>query len=150
MDVSGYDVLATIAIAFLALMLVLALCEPGLPYKINTAGSVPPDSAAFERVLAALTDAQVHRTNRVEVLTNGDQFYEAELEAIAQARHSVNIEAYIFQRGEIARRFVAALAERARNGVRVNLVIDAIGSFATRRRFFRELLDAGGRVYWYH
>ena len=150
MDVSGYDVLATIAIAFLALMLVLALFEPGLPYKINTTGSVRPDSAAFERVLAALTDAQVHRTNRVEVLTDGDRFYEAELEAIAQAKHSVNVEAYIFQKGEIARRFVAALAERARGGVRVNLVIDAIGSFATRRRFFQELLDAGGRVCWYH
>jgi cardiolipin synthase A/B len=150
MDVSGYDVLATIAIAFLALMLVLALFEPGLPYKINTTGSVPPDSAAFERVLAALTDAQVHRTNRVEVLTNGDRFYEAELEAIGRAKHSVNIEAYIFQKSEIARRFVTALTERARAGVRVNLVIDAIGSFATRRRFFRELLDAGGRVCWYH
>jgi cardiolipin synthase len=150
MDVSGYDVLATIAIAFLALMLVLALFEPGLPYKINADSSAPPDSADFQRVLAALADTQVHGTNRIEVLTNGDCFYEAELNAIRQAKHSVNIEAYIFQKGEIARRFVTALTERARRGVRVNLVLDAIGSFATWQSFYQELLDAGGRVCWYH
>ena len=150
MDVSGYDVLATIAIAFLALMLVLALFEPGLPYKINSAKSLAPDSAAFQRVLAALADAHVHATNRIEVLTNGDTFYEAELDAIRRAQRSINIEAYIFQKGEIASRFVRALSERARAGVRVNMVIDAIGSFATWRSFYQELLDAGGRVCWYH
>jgi cardiolipin synthase len=150
MDVSGYDVLSIVAIAFLALMLVLALFEPGLPYKINSAKSLPPDSEAFRRVLAALADAHVHDTNRVEVLTNGDTFYEAELEAISRARRSVNIEAYIFQKGEIASRFIKALSERAREGVRVNIVLDAIGSFATWRRSYQELLDAGGRVCWYH
>lgn len=150
MDVSGYDVLAIVAIAFLALMLVLALFEPGLPYKINSAQSLPPDTPEFLRVLAALADAHVHSTNRVEVLTNGGAFYEAELDAISRARRSVNIEAYIFQKGEIAHRFVEALSERARHGVRVNIVIDAIGSFATWRSFYRELLDAGGRVCWYH
>src|SRR5436853_1079781 len=150
MDVSGYDVLAIIAIAFLALMLVLALFEPGLPYKINAASSAPPDSAGFQRVLAALADTQVHSTNRIEVLTNGECFYEAELDAIRQAKHSINLEAYIFQKGKIARRFVKALAERARTGVHVNLVLDAIGSFATWQSFYQELLDAGGRVCWYH
>ena len=150
MDVSAYDVLATIAIAFLALMLILALFEPGLPYKINATESLPTDSADFQRVLAALADTQVSCTNRVDVLTNGPQFYEAELEAISRATHSINIEAYIFQKGEIARRFVTALTERARHGVRVNLVFDAIGSFATWRSFYRELLDAGGRVCLYH
>jgi phosphatidylserine/phosphatidylglycerophosphate/cardiolipin synthase-like enzyme len=40
--------------------------------------------------------------NSIEVLTNGSSFYEAELEAIGGARHSVQLEAYIFQTGEIA------------------------------------------------
>lgn len=150
MDVSAYDVFAIIALAFLALMLVLALFEPGLPYKINAASLAPVASPVFERVLAALADSQIHTGNRVEVLTNGECFYEAELAAIRQARHSINLEAYIFQKGDIARRFVAALAERARAGVRVNLVLDAIGSFATWQSFYRELLEAGGRVHWYH
>jgi cardiolipin synthase len=86
----------------------------------------------------------------VEVLTNGEVFYEAELEAIRAARESVNIEAYIFQKGELTKRFVDALAERARAGVKVRLVLDAIGSFATWESYFKELCAAGGRVCWYH
>jgi cardiolipin synthase A/B len=150
MDVSAYDVISIIAIAFLALMLFLALFEPGLRYKIRLSPSLQPDSEDFQRLLAALADAQLHARNQIEVLTNGDVFYEAELEAISLARHSVNIEAYIFQKGKIARRFVAALTERARAGAQVNLVFDAIGSFATWNSYFKELREAGGQVAWYH
>jgi cardiolipin synthase len=84
------------------------------------------------------------------VLTNGEVYYEAELEAIRQATCSVNIEAYIFQKGEVTRRFIAALEERARAGVQVNIVLDAVGSFATWNSYFRSLREAGGRVEWYH
>ena len=150
MDVSAYDVFATIAIAFLALMLVLALFEPGLRYKINTTAAAPVRSDDFLRVLAALADTHVHQTNHIEVLTNGECFYEAELAAIQQAQHSINLEAYIFQKGKIAGRFIDALTERAQAGVRVNVVLDAIGSFATWLSFYQKLLDAGGQVAWYH
>jgi len=150
MDVSAYDVIATIAIAFLALMLFLALFEPGLRYKIRTSPPVPLDSEDFQRILGALADSQVHSHNRIEVLTNGEVYYEAELEAIRNARYNINIEAYIFQKGKIARRFIEALTERARAGVQVNIVLDAIGSFATWNGYFKELRDAGGQVAWYH
>src|SRR5215216_6413390 len=150
MDVSAFNVIAIIAIAFLALMLFLALFEPGLRYKIKAVPSIQLDSEDFVRMLGALADAQVHARNLVEVLTNGEVFYEAELDAIRRARHSVNIEAYIFQKGKVADRFIEALTERARAGVRVNIVLDAIGSFATWDRYLKELRDAGGRVEWYH
>jgi cardiolipin synthase A/B len=150
MDVSAFNVIAIIAIAFLALMLILALFEPGLRYKIKAVPSVSLDSEDFVRMLGALADAQVHSKNLVDVLTNGEVFYEAELEAIRRARHSINIEAYIFQKGKIASRFIEALTERARAGVRVNIVLDAIGSFATWNGYLKELCEAGGRVEWYH
>ena len=150
MDLSAFNVIAIIAIAFLSLMLFLALFEPALPYRITRASTVPLDSEDFLRIIEALSDSQVYPRTRVEVLTNGEVYYEAELEAISKARHNVNIEAYIFQKGEVARRFVEALAERARAGVQVNIVLDAIGSFATWNSYFKELTDAGGRVFWYH
>ena len=51
------------------------------------------------------------------------------LEAIRGARDTINMECYIFTKGEAARSCSsAALAERARAGVRVTLVLDAIGS----------------------
>jgi cardiolipin synthase A/B len=150
MDSTWFQVLAIIAIGFLSLMLLLALFEPYLEYKIIKHLDVPLDSEDFFCIVAALTDAQIHHHNRVEVLTNGEVYYEAELEAISKAKHHVNIEAYIFQRGEIARRFADALTERARAGVQVNMILDAIGSFATWNAYFKELIEAGGRIAWYH
>jgi cardiolipin synthase len=143
-------VAAGLGFSFLLLMLGLALFEPGLPYKMSKRVRSPLDSEEFRRILGALTAAEVHRRNRVEVLTNGEVYYEAELAAIRRARHSVNVEAYIFKTGEIARRFVEALTERARVGAQVNLLIDAIGSLATPRRYFDDLAAAGGRVAFYH
>ena len=145
-----FDVLATIAIAFLLLMLILALFEPGLRFRIAKAPSAPVDSPDFLRVLSAVTNSQIQTNNRIEVLTNGEVFYEAELEAIRNAQHNINLEAYIFQKGRVATRFIDALAERAQNGVRVNLVLDAIGSFATWESYLKRLRDAGGRIEWYH
>jgi cardiolipin synthase A/B len=150
MDSTAFLVIAVIAIVVLGFMLFLALFEPGLAYKIASPTTEPLESEDFLCVLEAITDSKIHRHGRVEVLTNGEVFYEAELEAIRAARESVNIEAYIFQKGELTKRFIEALTERARAGVKVRMVIDAIGSFATWESYFSDLRVAGGRVSWYH
>src|SRR5215210_9493711 len=150
MDSTAFLVISVIAIAVLAFLLFLALFEPGLAYKISPPETEPLESEDFLCVLEAVTDSKIHRHGRVEVLTNGEVFYEAELEAIRQAQQSVNIEAYIFQKGELTRKFVEALTERARAGVRVRMAIDAIGSFATWESFFADLRAAGGQVCWYN
>jgi len=100
--------------------------------------------------LAALADAQVHPHNRVEVLTDGPQFYDAELAAIGAAARTVNVEFFILKPGEAAHRFLGALTERARAGVAVKLLLDAVGSQQSRDEHFRELRTAGGQVAFYH
>lgn len=150
MSLPGFDVLSAIAIAFLLLMLILALFEPGLRFKIRSAPSATLESEDFLRMLAALTNATIQTRNSVEVLTNGEVFYEAELEAIRNAKYNINIEAYIFQKGRVAARFIDALIERAEAGVKIKLVLDAIGSFATWESYLRRLRESGARVEWYH
>ncbi len=59
------------------------------------------------------------------------------------------LEAYIFQKGEVATKFLDALTERARAGVKVRLVLDAVGCLCTRWSLFRDLIAAGGEVRWY-
>lgn len=149
-DSTAFIVIACLAIVFQSLLLFLALFEPGIPYKIRTPPSAALDSDDFLRMIEALADSQAHRGNRIEVLTNGEVYYEAELAAIRAAEKNINLEAYIFQRGEVTRRFIEALTERARAGVEVKLVLDAIGSFASWESYFKELRAAGGRVAWYH
>ena len=150
MDSNTFLVIAIIAIAAQSLLLFLALFEPGLDYKIKQPASCPLDSEEFMRILEALTDAHVTQRSSIEVFTNGENYYEAELEAIRRAEHNINLEAYIFQKGRVGDEFVKALTERARAGVRVNLVLDAIGSFASWDSYFKELRAVGGRVCWYH
>ena len=147
---TAFLILAIIALVVVTFLLVLALFEPGLDYKIEGQPDVTLDSPEFCRVLEALTDAKLHRGNHVEVLTNGEIYYERELEAIRQAKHSINLEAYIFRKGDVGARFVEALTERTRAGCQVRLVLDAIGSFTTWESFLKPLRDAGGRVAWYH
>jgi cardiolipin synthase A/B len=62
----------------------------------------------------------------------------------------VNIEAYIFSKGKMAQQFINALADRARNGVKVKLLLDATGSMATTRDYLKPVLDAGGQAEFYH
>ncbi|MGI8745852.1 MAG: phospholipase D-like domain-containing protein [Bryobacteraceae bacterium] len=143
-------VIAGIAIVIQSLLLYLAFFGPDLPYRIRKPITEPLDSEHFLRELAALADAQIQPNNRVEVLTNGGCFYEAELAAVRAARDTIHLEAYIFMRGEIAARFRDALTERARAGVSVKLILDYLGSLSTFRSYFRDLLDAGGLLAWYH
>jgi cardiolipin synthase len=150
MDSTAFLVIAIIAIVVQSFRLFMALFEPGLDYKISAQPTAPLESEEFLRTLEAITDAKVQHRCSVEVLTNGEVYYEAELEAIRNARHSVNLEAYIFQKGEVARDFLVALTERARAGVEVRMVLDSIGSFASWESYFKELREAGGRVCWYH
>jgi cardiolipin synthase len=140
----------SLAIGLLVLMLFLALFEPGVQFRIGSVPSATLDSEDFLRMISALTNATAHPKNRVEVLTNGEAFYEAELDGIRSARRSINIEAYIFHKSRIANRVVDALIERAQAGVRVNLVVDGIGSFAAARGFLEGLRKAGARVAIYH
>jgi cardiolipin synthase len=143
-----YDFLAIFSIAVLAFLLFLILFERGLNYTVKAPGFAL-ESPEYLCLLGTLSDAQIHRHSRVEVLTNGDHFYAAELEAICSARRCINLEAYIFAKGDTSRRFIDALAERARAGVKVKLVLDTIGSFTTWDRYFKPLRDAGGEVRWY-
>jgi cardiolipin synthase len=128
----------------------VAFFHPGLDYRITTPTTLPVDSPDFARLVALVTDSEARPGSAVQVLTNGPTFYEDELDAIRQAKTYICLEAYIFQKGVIASRIMDALIERARAGVEVRIVLDAIGSFNTWRHNFAPLIQAGGRVSWYN
>ncbi|MCW5982950.1 MAG: cardiolipin synthase B [Bryobacteraceae bacterium] len=143
-------VLSLIALAFSGGLLFLALFEPPLPYFVPTDRLESLTSENFIRTLTAVSGGSLFQQTRLEALTNGAVYYEAELEAIRNAQRSVTLEAYIFRPDKVGEQFISALAERARAGVQVRVVVDAIGSFRLTAGSVRELTDAGGRVAWYH
>ena len=139
-----------IAILAICVLVLVGLFAPGLRYSLVNPVAVPIDSTAFLNELEPVVNSKITRNNQVEVIENGDHFYEAELEAMRQARHSINIEAYIFHKGRLTDEVLQVLTERARAGVHVNLVLDAAGSLSTRKSYFKSLKEAGGTVGWYH
>ena len=130
--------------AFVAWLIIATLFTPHIPYHIEM--DVDACSDHFLRVLESTCQTHLDEGNRVDVFTDGDTFYPAMLEAIRSARETVHMECYIFKKGEIGDAFVEALCERAKAGVRVTLVMDAIGSFGAFRALAKPLQAAGCRV----
>jgi len=108
-----------------------------------------PDAGLLERHAAieeALSGNPLSVGNRVRLLEDGKQTYEALLGAIRGARHHVHMETYIFEDDDTGKLFADALVARARAGVKVRLIYDAVGSLKTSKDFFKRMSDAGVEV----
>jgi cardiolipin synthase len=87
----------------------------------------------------------------VQVFVEGDTLYDAMRADIVAARLSTDLEAYILAGDAVGRAFVTALCERARDGVRVRVELDAFGSLPlANSALTRELRDAGAGLRWHH
>jgi len=140
-------VIACIGIGFMVWVLLVILFAPAIPYRIEK--PIDASSDHMVGVLEAACQTVLRPGNRIDILTNGSAFYPAMLEAIRDARETVNLECYIFTSGDIARQFTAALAERARAGVQVTIVLDTVGSVGSYLSSWKELKESGCRVHHY-
>ena len=105
---------------------------------------------AFLQTMHALTGAPLSEGNRVDILCNGIEIFPSMLAAIKSAKRTINLEFYIYWDGEIGRTFAEALAERARAGVEVKVILDAVGSATMSRQLIDFLTRNGVDVEWYH
>lgn len=100
-------------------------------------------SERLSRALDRASSARPIPGNALRHLPDSARALDAMLDLIAGARHTVHFENYIIRDDRTGRRFAGALAERARAGVRVRVLYDALGSRGTGGRFWRELRRAG-------
>ncbi|MGE3889024.1 MAG: phosphatidylserine/phosphatidylglycerophosphate/cardiolipin synthase family protein [Vicinamibacterales bacterium] len=108
------------------------------------------DSDEFVATMAGATGVPLLPGNTFEILDNGDAFYPRMLHDIAAARTTITIEAYIYWAGDVGMTFAQALAERARAGVRVMILLDAVGSTDIGRETLATLEQGGCQVAWYN
>ena len=87
--------------------------------------------------------------NRVELLENGEEFFPAVNEAIAQAHGEVLLETFIFAEDMVGTRLRDELAHAAQRGVAVSLLLDGYGTPGFSEGFAHPLLDAGVRIFWF-
>jgi cardiolipin synthase len=96
--------------------------------------------------LARQFDAQeVTAGNQIDFYHDGKPAFDAMLAAIRQARHHVHLQKFIFQPDATGDEFLAALTEKAKQGVEVRLLYDAVGSHRLRQSRLTALRAAGGR-----
>ncbi len=96
--------------------------------------------------LANRFDAQgLASGNHIDYYHDGPPAFAAMLAAIRRAEHHVHLQTFIFQPDETGAEFLAALTERAKQGVEVRLLYDAVGSYRLRDRDLAGLRAAGGR-----
>ena len=107
-------------------------------------------SPDYYRALGVLLGPPVVGGNRVEALQNGDEIFPSMLAAIRGARHTINFESYIYWSGDIGRSFADALAERAKAGVQVRVLLDWLGSQKIDDKLLREMRDAGVEIFLFH
>lgn len=103
----------------------------------------------MRRRLERLIGIAATEGNALLALRNGDEIFAAMLRSIRCAEHTVDMMTFVYWRGNIARQFAEALADRARSGVRVRLLLDGFGSRQIERALLDLMVRAGVEVAWF-
>jgi cardiolipin synthase A/B len=141
---SSYEWFAFIGGAFVLWLILTTLFTPRMDFKMHKRLDCASKYFIYSLHNTMLTS--LHQDSRFAVLTNAEEFYPAMLEAISNARQTINMECYIFRPDKIGRKFMRAMMDRARAGVIVTLIVDAVGSFRFGLSGIREMREAGCHV----
>ena len=101
------------------------------------------DVRRFRRTLEGLLGVPATDGNRVDVLRNGDEIFPAMFGAVGAATSTIDFLTFVYWVGDIGREFAEALAERARAGVRVRVILDALGAYDLEEDVIQTMNDAG-------
>jgi cardiolipin synthase A/B len=101
------------------------------------------------RTLEGVIGVPATEGNLVDVLVNGDRIFPAMLEAIDEARRTIDLLTFVYWRGGIGTRFAEALSDKAGSGVRVRVLLDAWGASSIDPDLVSQMEEAGVRVRWF-
>lgn len=112
-------------------------------------GDSPAGIQRLRRRLERLIGIAATEGNELTALRNGDEIFPAMLSAIRDAEHTIDMMTFVYWRGEVARDFAVALAERARAGLRVRLLLDGYGAQKIEPELLDDMEAAGVQVAWF-
>jgi cardiolipin synthase len=146
--------MATVALAVVLTLasVVIALNFIGGEKKIERRieRSYAMDDPRFRHELGVMLGPQFVAGNRQRALNNGDEIFPAMLAAIRAAKETITFETYIYWSGDIGREFAQALAERARSGVKVHVLLDWVGSAKMDDALLETMKAAGVQTHKFH
>jgi cardiolipin synthase len=116
------------------------------PRRVHATATPPVESADFLSAIGGAVNGVAQKGGSAELLENGDAFFASILDAIRAARRSVNFMVYIWEPGTVSDWFVDALAERARAGVQVRVLLDGLGCIRAPKEGIEKMEQAGVQV----
>jgi cardiolipin synthase len=143
-------VLVSVLATIVAVLVVVNFSTGETEIKERVTHSYAISDPQFQRSMSALLGPPLVEGNRIDTLLNGSQIFPAMLDAIDHAKKSITFETYIYWSGKIGKRFADALAARARQGVRVHVLLDWVGSNKIDSSFLDTMRDAGVEIEKYH
>src|ERR1700674_816649 len=103
----------------------------------------------FTRSMGVLLGPPLVPGNRPQMLVNGDRIFPEMLAGIRSAKKTITFESYIYWSGKIGQEFADALAERARSGVKVHVLLDWAGSKKMDEDVINKMGGAGVEIFKY-
>lgn len=141
----GWTLLALGALA--VVMVTSALFLPDFHEPDFLVGADPDaDSPEFIDLIISALNVPVLRGSSAHILQNGDAFFPAMLEAIRNAKETVNFQCYIWESGEVSDQFIEAFSDAARRGVEVRVLIDGFGAIKFKKEDRERLREAGVKL----
>ncbi len=123
------------------------ILRPRQSKQPESAYSVPERFVPLATLLSKSNQSPLLYGTKIDVLANGSEMMHALIDAIHKAKHHVHIQYYIFSDDATGRMLKDALIEKAKEGVKVRLLYDDVGCWNVKKRFFREMKEAGIEVY---
>jgi cardiolipin synthase len=141
-----WPIVVVICLTVVAVLLFIAQ-DPRTLHVVSRFAVTDP---SFPDYIATLVNTEVTRGDRYEVLQNGDEIYPAMLDAIRGASRRVEFETYNYNEGEAGETFTSALAEAARRGAAVRVVLDSFGASSPPKDVKGRLSEAGAQLVWFN
>ena len=104
------------------------------------------ENVELARMLINTNNSLITMDNEVRYINEGDEFFKVLFEEISKAKRFVHMEMYIIRNDELGKKLAHELTVKAKEGVEVKLLCDAVGCHKLPRRFFKELREAGGKT----
>lgn len=121
-------ILITMVVTVICVLLALNLMVGEKKVKKEISHLYSVDDPSFMKSMGVLLGPSIIGGNKFQALNNGVEIFPSMLEAINSAQKTIDFETYIYWSDDIGRKFSDALSDRARHGVKVHLLVDAVGS----------------------
>lgn len=118
-------------------------------HSVSALQGLGQDDAAFFHFLSTINELPVSSLSTHQLLYDAPSYYSKLIHSIQKAEHHVHVQVFIWQEDHYGKDLLNIIVAAAKRGVKVRILIDEIGSLHTSEKFFRPLVEAGGKFAWF-